>query len=175
MHALEILSLQRCNNLHIHCCYKTTTQVAAIRMACAQSLGIGKSQRCRCHLLELCVIGRYAVQYEDGDKEEFVISELKKKKNMLQPAGVEQRTDFEELDRLYAEAQAEWAAGMSHPVPCLTTVLEVAVLSPRHLSLNVRPRTDKEVRCCEAHLCDATCQWFLCTLSCMLCFGSLSP
>lgn len=36
---------------------------------------------------------------------------------MLQPAGVEQRTDFEELDRLYAEAQAEWAAGMSYPVP----------------------------------------------------------
>lgn len=60
---------------------------------------------------------RFAVRYEDGDTEELVISELKRKKNMLQPAGVEQRTDFEELDRLYAEAQAEWAAGMSYPVP----------------------------------------------------------
>ncbi|KAL3147456.1 hypothetical protein ABBQ38_014514 [Trebouxia sp. C0009 RCD-2024] len=51
----------------------------------------------------------YAVQYEDGDKEEFVLSELRKKKNMLQPAGVEERNDYEELDRLYAQAQAEWA------------------------------------------------------------------
>lgn len=55
------------------------------------------------------------MQYEDGDKEEFFISELKRKKNMLQPAGVEQRTDFEVLDRMYAEAQAEWAAGRRHP------------------------------------------------------------
>ena len=68
-------------------------------------------------LFELCVIGRYAVQYEDGDKEELVISELKKR-NILQPAGVEQRTDFEELERLYAEAQVEWAAGKSHPYSC---------------------------------------------------------
>lgn len=95
------------------------------------------------------------MQYEDGDKEEFVISELKKKKNMLQPAGVEQRTDFEELDRLYAEAQAEWAAGRSHPVPCLTTVLEVVVLSPRYLSLNGQKWTKK----CNVvkRVCDAAC------------------
>ena len=91
-------------------------------MACAESRGTSASYSNvgACHLIELCAVGRYAVQYEDGDKEEFVISELKKKKNMLQPAGVEQRTDFEELDRLYAEAQAEWAAGRSNPVPCFT-------------------------------------------------------
>lgn len=57
--------------------------------------------------MSLC---RYAVQYEDGDKEEFVISELKKKK-MLQPAGEEDRTDFDELERLFAEAKAELASG----------------------------------------------------------------
>lgn len=61
---------------------------------------------------------RFAVQYEDGDREEFVRSELLKKKNMLQPAGVEQRTDFEELDRLYDQAQAEWAAGTGNPANC---------------------------------------------------------
>lgn len=58
------------------------------------------------------------MQYEDGDKEEFVVSELRKKKNMLQPAGVEERTDYEELDRLYAQAQAEWATGTESPVNC---------------------------------------------------------
>lgn len=85
------------------------------------------------------------MQYEDGDKEEFVTSELKKKKSMLQPAGVEQRTDFEELDRLYAEAQAEWAAGRSNPVPSLLLCLlsDVDDLSPAHLSINVQPKTDK--------------------------------
>ena len=30
---------------------------------------------------------------------------------MLQPSGKEDRTDYEELDRLYIQAQAEWAAG----------------------------------------------------------------
>ncbi|DBA78417.1 TPA: hypothetical protein ACH3X2_007913 [Trebouxia sp. C0005] len=61
------------------------------------------------------IIGRhaakkwYAVQYEDGDKEEFTPSQLKKK-GVLQPEGEGDRTDFEELDRLYALAKAEWAA-----------------------------------------------------------------
>ncbi|DBB00824.1 TPA: hypothetical protein ACH3X1_000752 [Trebouxia sp. C0004] len=61
------------------------------------------------------IIGRheakkwYAVQYEDGDKEEFTPSQLKKK-GVLQPEGEADRTDFEELDRLYALAKAEWAA-----------------------------------------------------------------
>lgn len=66
---------------------------------------------------------RYAVQYEDDDKEEFVKSELTKKgkKNMLQPAGVEERTDYEELDRLYAQAQAEWAAGADILCPYIRT------------------------------------------------------
>lgn len=61
----------------------------------------------------LDVACRYAVQYEDGDKEEFVACELTKggKKSMLQPSGKEDRTDHEELDRLYIQAQAEWAAG----------------------------------------------------------------
>jgi len=53
---------------------------------------------------------RYAVQYEDGDKEEFTSSQLKKK-GLLQPEGEGDRTDFQELDRLYAVAKAEWAAG----------------------------------------------------------------
>lgn len=52
------------------------------------------------------------MQYEDGDKEEFVLSELRKKKT-LQPESQEDRTDFEELDRLYSLAKAEWTAGQS--------------------------------------------------------------
>ncbi len=59
---------------------------------------------------------RYAVQYEDGDKEEFTPSQLKKK-GVLQPEGEGDRTDFEELDRLYAVAKAEWAAGNFLPPP----------------------------------------------------------
>jgi len=54
------------------------------------------------------------VQYEDGDKEEFTPSQLKKK-GVLQPEGEGDRTDFEELDRLYALAKAEWAAGNFPP------------------------------------------------------------
>ena len=54
------------------------------------------------------------MQYEDGDKEEFVLSELRKKKT-LQPESLEDRTDFEELERLYGLAKAEWAAGQ---FPC---------------------------------------------------------
>ena len=73
---------------------------------------------------------RYAVQYEDGDKEEFVISELKKK-NMLQPAGVEQRTDFAELDRVYSQAQSEWAAGTQCIPVC--SMLHGLELLPRNL------------------------------------------
>ena len=52
---------------------------------------------------------RYAVQYEDGDKEEFELAELKKK--LLQPAGPQDKTDFEQLERMYTAAKAEWAAG----------------------------------------------------------------
>lgn len=63
-----------------------------------------------------CAFCRYAVQYEDGDKEEFVLFELKKK-GRLQPAGEEDRQDYEELDRLYALAKAEWAAGKTSYVP----------------------------------------------------------
>lgn len=59
---------------------------------------------------------RYAVQYEDGDKEEFTSSQLKKK-GLLQPEGEGDRTDFQELDRLYAVAKAEWAAGKYNPPP----------------------------------------------------------
>lgn len=50
------------------------------------------------------------MQYEDGDTEEFVVSELKKQK-LLQLPGPEDRTDFGELDRLYAAAQQQWAQG----------------------------------------------------------------
>ena len=57
---------------------------------------------------------RYAVQYEDGDKEEFELSELKKKK-LLQPAGPQDKTDFQELERMYNAAKAEWAAGTVMP------------------------------------------------------------
>ena len=53
------------------------------------------------------------MQYEDGDKEEFLPSELKRK---LQPVGEGDRTDFEALDRLYAEVKAEWAAGTASVV-----------------------------------------------------------
>ena len=55
------------------------------------------------------------MQYEDGDKEEFTPSQLKKK-GVLQPEGEGDRTDFEELDRLYALAKAEWAAGNFPPL-----------------------------------------------------------
>lgn len=61
------------------------------------------------------------MQYEDGDKEEFVLSELRKKKT-LQPESEEDRTDFEELDRLYGLAKTEWAAGQ---FPCLYHVTHV--------------------------------------------------
>ena len=50
------------------------------------------------------------MQYEDGDKEEFAISELRGKK-LLQPVGPGDKTNFEELDRLYSQAKADWAAG----------------------------------------------------------------
>ena len=56
------------------------------------------------------------MQYEDGDKEEFTPSQLKKK-GVLQPEGEGDRTDFEELDSLYALAKAEWAAGTPPPSP----------------------------------------------------------
>ena len=50
------------------------------------------------------------MQYEDGDTEELLASELKKKK-LLQPAGPQDRTDYDELDRLYAAAKVQWAKG----------------------------------------------------------------
>lgn len=50
------------------------------------------------------------MQYEDGDTEELLVSELKRKK-LLQPAGPQDRTDFAELDRLYAAAKLQWAKG----------------------------------------------------------------
>ena len=56
------------------------------------------------------------MQYEDGDKEEFTPSQLKKK-GVLQPEGEGDRTDFEELDSLYALAKAEWAAGNPPSLP----------------------------------------------------------
>ena len=50
------------------------------------------------------------MQYEDGDTEELLASELKKKK-LLQPAGPQDRTDYAELDRLYVAAKVQWAKG----------------------------------------------------------------
>lgn len=58
---------------------------------------------------------RYAVQYEDGDTEELLVTELKKKK-LLQPAGPQDRTDFDELERLYAAAKVQWAKGAHQPL-----------------------------------------------------------
>ena len=57
-----------------------------------------------------CCTCRYAVQYEDGDTEELLASELKKEKR-LQRAGPQDRTDYDELDRLYAAAKVQWAKG----------------------------------------------------------------
>ena len=72
------------------------------------------------------------MQYEDGDTEELLASELKKKK-LLQPAGPQDRTDYAELDRLYVAAKVQWAKGM--PTHRTKAPLQAkgfaAMLSPR--------------------------------------------
>ena len=102
---------------------------------------------------------RYAVQYEDGDKEEFVASELTKggKKSMLQPPGVEDKSDYEELDRLYVQAQTEWAAGKHSIFECIsgcprqTFALLLIAAMHRRIGLESLLRddiTDHLAKCC---------------------------